>query len=92
MSHVFENKTKIRAHIRRIKGQLEAVERGLEEEKDCFSVLQTLAACRGSMNGLMGKLIDGHVREHVVKNSNKPTSPQDKAALDLVKLLKTYWK
>ncbi|MBL6989205.1 MAG: metal/formaldehyde-sensitive transcriptional repressor [Bacteriovoracaceae bacterium] len=92
MSHVFENKKKIVARLRRIKGQLEAVERSLEAGDDCFLVLQTLSACRGGMNGLMGELLEGHVKEHIVKNTQKPTSSQDKAALSLVKLLKTYWK
>ncbi|MBH48149.1 MAG: transcriptional regulator [Halobacteriovorax sp.] len=92
MSHVFEDRKKIKSRIKRIKGQLEAVERSLDEEKDCFSVLQTLSACRGGLNGLMGELIEGHVKEHVMKNPTAPKSPQDKSALELVKLMKTYWK
>lgn len=92
MAHVFEEKKKIISRIRRIKGQLEAVERGLEEGKDCFSVLQTLSACRGGLNGLMGELVEGHIKEHVMKNPNTPKSSQDKSALELVKLMKTYWK
>ncbi len=91
MSHVFEDK-KIISRIRRIKGQLEAVERSLQEGKDCFAVLQTLSACRGAMNGLMGELIEGHVKEHVMQKPDAPQSDQDKAALELVTLLKTYWK
>ena len=92
MSHVFEEKKKITSRIRRIKGQLEAVERGLEEGKDCFSVLQTLSACRGGLNGLMGELVEGHIKEHVMKNPNQPKSSHDKSALDLIKIMKTYWK
>lgn len=92
MSHVFENKKKIVSRIRRIKGQLEAVERSLDEDKDCFAVLQTLSACRGAMNGLMGELIEGHVIEHIIADPVDPNSPRDVAAQALVKLLKTYWK
>ena len=92
MAHVFEEKKKIIARIRRIKGQLDAVERSLEDEKDCFSVLQTLSACRGAMNGLMGELIEGHVKEHVMENPIEPKTSRDKAALSLITLLKTYWK
>tara|TARA_R110000868_G_scaffold132380_4_gene343247 strand:- start:7117 stop:7395 length:279 start_codon:yes stop_codon:yes gene_type:complete len=92
MSHVLEDKKRIISRIRRIKGQLEAVERGLEEERDCFAVLQTLSACRGGLNGLMGELIEGHIKEHVMKNPNIPKSSQDKSALELIKLMKTYWK
>ena len=92
MAHVFEDRKRITSRIRRIKGQLEAVERSMEEGKDCFSVLQTLSACRGGLNGLMGELIEGHVKGHVMNNPSNPTTKQDKEALALIKLLKTYWK
>lgn len=92
MAHVFGDKKKITSRIRRIRGQLDAVERGLEKEDECFSVLQTLAACRGALNGLMGEVIEGHVIHHIMKKPNNPTSPQDKAAIGLIELLKTYWK
>lgn len=92
MSHVAEDKKKIISRIRRIKGQLEAVERGLDEGKECFIVLQTLSACRGGLNGLMGELVEGHIKEHVMKNSSQPKTTQDKSALELIKLMKTYWK
>ncbi len=92
MAHVFEDKKKIVSRINRIKGQLDAVERALDEGKKCFSVLQTVSACRGALNGLMGELIEGHVKGHLMKNPHKPTNSHDKSALELVKLLKTYWK
>lgn len=92
MAHIHENKKKIITRIRRIKGQLEAVERSLDEDADCFSVLQTLSACRGGLNGLLGELIENHIKEHVMKNPSAPKSPQDKSALELIKLMKTYWK
>jgi len=92
MAHVVEQKSKIKSRIKRIKGQLEAVEKGIEEGKDCYSVLQTLSACRGGLNGLIGELVEGHIKEHVMKNPNQPKTAQDKSALELVKLIKTYWK
>jgi len=92
VAHVSKDKKKIISRIRRIRGQLDAVERGLEEKEDCFSVLQTLAACRGALNGLMGEIVEGHVVNHVMKDPADPKAPEDKAALALVDLLKTYWK
>jgi len=67
-------------------------ERGLENNNECFSILQTLATCRGALNGLMSEVVEGHVVHHILKNPNNPKSPQDKAAVGLVELLKTYWK
>lgn len=53
------------ARVRRLRGQVEAIERALEAEAGCAEVLHLLAASRGAMNGLMAEVIEDHVREHV---------------------------
>jgi len=92
MAHLEKDNKKIIARIRRIKGQLEAVERGLNEDIECFKVLQTLSACRGALNGLMGSLVEDHIKEHIMTDQHNPKSTQDQSSLDLIKLMKTYWK
>ena len=91
MSHISEDK-KIMSRIKRIKGQLEAVEKAIIDDKECYSILQTLSACRGGLNGLIGELIEGHIKEHVMINPNDPKTAQDKSAVELINLMKTYWK
>lgn len=91
MAHITENK-QIVMRIRRIKGQLEAVEKGILEQKECFTILQTLSACRGAMNGLMGELVEEHIQTHVINAPSDDASAKNQAADDLIKLLKTYWK
>jgi FrmR/RcnR family transcriptional regulator, repressor of rcnA expression len=57
---------KLLARARRIRGQIEAVERALtNEEEDCADTLQLLAAARGAINSLMVELMQGHIREHI---------------------------
>ena len=56
--------------IRRIRGQVEAVERALESEIGCSDVLQLIAAVRGALNGLLAELLDDYIRTHVVDPSN----------------------
>ena len=92
MAHLHEDNKKIKSRIKRIKGQLEAVERSLDEDSDCFKVLQTLAACRGAMNGLLGEIVESHIKEHIMTDASNPKSSQDKDAIELIQLLKTYWK
>ena len=58
--------------MRRIRGQVEAIERAVAEEKDCGDVLQLIAAARGAMNGLMAELLEDHVRFHVLDPSRNP--------------------
>ncbi len=93
MSHVYKHKKKIITRIRKIQGQLKTVEKRLEEgSEDCFATLQTLAASRGALNGLMNQLVQGHILEHIVREPNNPESDVDQAAMKLAQLLKTYWK
>ncbi len=63
MPHTPTEKKKALTRARRIRGQLEALERALEEGADCAPVLQQLAAIRGAVNGLMSEVLESHIRE-----------------------------
>ncbi|MBV4457877.1 MULTISPECIES: metal/formaldehyde-sensitive transcriptional repressor [Pseudomonas] len=65
MSHTHEHKTELLNRVRRIAGQVQAVERSLEAEADCGKTLHLMAAIRGAVNGLMEQFIEAHAREHV---------------------------
>lgn len=65
MSHTIKGKNKLLTRVRRIKGQTEALEKALEEQTECSSVLQQIAAVRGAVNGLMVEVLEGHIREHL---------------------------
>lgn len=92
MGHTTQDKAKLLNRIKRIRGQLNAVENELEQDADCSAVLQTLAACRGALNGLMSEIIEGHIRCHIVDPSKRPTSEQAKATQELLDVLRTYLK
>jgi DNA-binding FrmR family transcriptional regulator len=65
MAHTVRDKSKLLARVRRIRGQVEAIERALEAEVGCADVLQVIASVRGAVNGLMAEVIEDHVRCHV---------------------------
>ncbi len=90
MAHATHDKTKLLNRVRRIRGQVEAIERALTEERECTDVLNTIAACRGAMNSLMAELVEGHIRFHVLDHRRKPTAAQSAAADDLVKIVNAY--
>ncbi len=92
MAHTVHDKDKLLQRIRRIRGQVNAIEQALIEEKDCSSVLMTLAATRGAINSLMSEVLEGHVRFHVLTPDHKPTAAQKTAAEDLVQVIRTYLK
>lgn len=89
--HTIENKKKLIARVRRIRGQLEAVERALDGEAGCSEVLQTVTSARGALNGLVGELIEGHIRTHVI-DAEHATAPQREAADELIQIVRTYVK
>ena len=62
MSHTSRDKQRLLNRIRRIQGQLHAVETDIEQERECSAVLQTIAAVRGAINGLMSEILEGHIR------------------------------
>ena len=64
MGHTVRHKAQLLARARRLKGQVEAVERALRDEHECADVLQQLAAVRGAANGLMATVLAAHVNEH----------------------------
>ena len=63
---VGRDRERLVARAKRIRGQIEAVERALSNEKeDCADTLQLLAACRGAINSLMAEVMEDHIREHI---------------------------
>jgi DNA-binding FrmR family transcriptional regulator len=92
MAHTARDKEKLLVRVRRIRGQVEAVERALREEQECTGVLQLVAACRGALNGLMGELVEGHIWFHVLDSNRAKDSPQAAAAEELIDIVRTYLK
>jgi len=91
LSHTTKNKTKTLSRVRRIKGQIEALERAVEGEGECEEILQLVASCRGALNGLMAELIEGHVRFHVLTPELKTLPSQLEAADELIAVVKRYF-
>ena len=92
MAHLARDKKRLLNRARRIRGQVEAIERLLEEEGDCSSVLQLIAGARGALNGLMAQVAEGHIREHVIDPARKPSAAQLEAADELVDVVRAYLK
>jgi DNA-binding FrmR family transcriptional regulator len=92
MAHTTRDREKLLIRVRRIRGQVEAIERTLGEEHECADVLQLVAACRGALNGLMSELIEGHIRFHVLAPNGRKSAPQVEAAEELIDVVRTYLK
>lgn len=65
MAHIPSNREQLLARVRRIAGQMAAIEKAIAGDAGCSLVLHQVAGARGAINGLMDELIEDHVREHV---------------------------
>lgn len=92
MGHTVREKSKLVARVRRIKGQVEAIERALDAEVGCSDVLQLIASVRGAMNGLMAEVMEDHIRLHVVDPVREADPDRAKGASELIDVMRTYFK
>ena len=92
MAHTTRDKEKLLNRVKRIKGQISAIEKALEHDEECSRVLQTIASCRGAINGLMAEVMEGHVRYHVINPKLKTTPKQTDAAEELIDIVNRYLK
>ena len=92
MAHTIEEKKKLLNRVRRIKGQVAAIEKALDHEAECSEVLHNISACRGAMDALMAEVIEGHIRFHILPSKGSPSQEQTRAADDLVSALRAYLK
>ena len=90
MSHTIKDKKELLLRARRIQGQVDALVRALDEERDCSDVLQLMSATRGAMNSLMAELLEGHIKSHVLNEKQKPTLEQLAAAEEVIAMVKSY--
>jgi DNA-binding FrmR family transcriptional regulator len=92
MAHTTRNRQELLRRVRRIRGQIEAIERTLGGDHECAELLQQVAACRGALNGLMAELIDGHIQFHVLNPGNGKHASRSKAAEELMDVVRAYLK
>jgi DNA-binding FrmR family transcriptional regulator len=91
MSHLEKEKQKLVARIRRIRGQVDSIERSLSTGDDCADILMLLANVRGGINSLMAEVLEDHIRLHMM-NPEKQQPPSQEIAEDLIDLVRAYLK
>lgn len=90
MAHTIQDKKKLLLRVRRIRGQIEALEKMLANEAGCSEALHLTVACRGAMNSLMAELLEGHIRHHVIDPGTPASTTQAQAAQEVIDAVKTY--
>lgn len=91
MGHTTHGKDKLLARVRRIAGQITAIEKAIVEDAGCSSVLHQVAGVRGAVGGLMDELVEEHVREHVARPDLDAAS-RASGAEELIEAMRRYAK
>ena len=92
MVHAVSDKQKLLNRTRRLRGQIEAIERALDSDAGCTKTMQLLTAARGAINGLMAEVVEDHIRIHMFDPGRTPPSDEAEAAEELVSVLHSYIK
>jgi DNA-binding FrmR family transcriptional regulator len=87
--HTVQHKKKLIARVRRVRGQIEAVERALDEERGCEEVVRTIAAARGAINALAAEVLCDHIEDHL-SEVRVPASTRAAAASELAKVIRQF--
>ncbi|EHU2434075.1 formaldehyde-responsive transcriptional repressor FrmR [Moraxella osloensis] len=75
--------------VRRIKGQVAALEQALDDGTECGVILQQLAAVRGAVNGLMAVVLESYLREEF-PDSDARTDSQRKSIDETISIVRSY--
>ena len=89
--HIIADRDKLLARVRRIAGQIGAVERQLSGDAGCSETLQLVASVRGAVGSLMEELIKQHMREHVARPGIRDETGEA-AAEKMLGLIRRYGK
>ena len=94
MSHVHtpEERAKLKLRIRRLRGQVEAIERALDAKQDCAEVMQLAASVKGAAGSLMAVLLEDHIRMHVSDPARDRDRQRARGAKHLIDVLHAYLK
>lgn len=91
MGHLSGSNADLVARVRRIGGQVSAIERALQGEASCAQVLHLVAGVRGAVNGLLDEIIAEHLEAHVSRSGLTDEERAD-GAEQLLAVIRRYSK
>jgi len=92
MAHTVRDKRRLLNRIRRIRGQVEAVERNLRGRAECSQVMHLLAVVSGGVSSLLAEVLEQHVREHLMGDERISRAARRAAADELIDVIHSYFK
>ncbi len=90
VAHTVQDKTRLLQRVRRLRGQVDAIERALQNESDCARVMQLTVSARGAANSLMAELLEDHIRLHVSDPAHDRDRGRARGAKHLIDVVHAY--
>ncbi|NGM48895.1 metal/formaldehyde-sensitive transcriptional repressor [Caulobacter sp. 602-2] len=91
MAHLSTDNDALLKRVRRIAGQVAAIERAIADDHDCAKTLHLVAATRGALNGLLDEIVEAHLREHVAA-PGLSDAEREKGAAEVIEAFRRYSK
>jgi DNA-binding FrmR family transcriptional regulator len=90
LPHALRDQQRMVNRVRRLRGQVDAIERALTEEASCSDLIQRVTAARGAIDGLMAEILEEHVREYLLADEELPAKNRTHAAEELIGIIHSY--
>jgi len=90
--HRIRDEQKLLNRVRRIRGQVEAIERALDGEAGCARIMHQIAGCRGAINSLLVEVAEDHIRTHLVVSAKNPEALDAEAAAQPIEGVHSYFR
>lgn len=91
MAHIHHHKLSLQRRLRRIRGQVDAIEHYLGGDADCRIFLHQVASIRGAVDGLIAEVLENHIREHL-EEVREPSEQRQQDLEEIISVIKTYLK
>ncbi|MCA9138838.1 metal-sensitive transcriptional regulator [Botrimarina mediterranea] len=86
-----EEKTKLGNRLRRIAGQVAAVQRMMDEDAYCVEILTQIAAASGALGKVGQKILESHIKSCVAGALESGNAKQrDEKLEELIKIFRKY--
>ena len=92
MAHPLHDRRRLLNRARRIRGQIQAIERALEGDAGCEEVMHLVSASRGAISSLLSVVVEEHIRTHLIDRDLHPGALDSDAVEQLVQVVHSYFK
>ena len=83
-------KTKLVNRLRRLEGQIRAIQKMVEEDAECVDTLTQISAAVGAMNKVGAIILENHIKSCVAEAMNSEGHAKDEKLAELIEVFRKY--